>query len=134
MRFFAGLVLLAAGAAGALAVDRMVLSPSAESRAVAAFPETERREGDPPLVWIDGRLEEVGDRELMLRDGQGEPVPVERFAGGATRIYRFGDGRWRELNPAAVVEPGQEVCVQAILEETAFLAVSVFLGTGCGPA
>lgn len=134
MRLLLGLTLIAAGAAGAIAADRLVLSPAAESRSAAAFPETEPRAGDPPLVWIEGRLEEVGERELALRDGEGEQIQVERFAGGATRVYRFGNGRWRQLNPAAVIMPGQEACVQALLEENAFLAVSVFLGTGCGPA
>ncbi len=134
MRVLLALGLLATGAAGAVAVDRMVLEPTGGSGPPAAVPETEPRSGDPPLVWIEGELQEVDDRSLVIREGEGPEIEVERFAGTATRVYRFSEGRWRQLNPAAIIEPGQEACVEALLEENAFLAVAIFLGTGCGPA
>jgi hypothetical protein len=134
MRLILGLVLIAVGAAGAVAADRLVLGSPDDPVRTSAVPETEPREGDPPLVWVEGRLEDVTDRSLVLREGEGPQIEVERFAGGATRVYRFRDGSWRQLNPAALIEPGQEACVEALLDEGAFLAVAVFLGTGCGPA
>jgi hypothetical protein len=134
MRLFLGLVLLGLGAAGAVAADRLLLEPTGEERGTASIPETEPRPGDPPLVWLEGELEEIGERGLVLRDGEGPRIEVERFAGAATRFYRLTNGRWLELAADAQVPPGGEACVEALLDEQAFLAVRVFLGTGCGPA
>jgi hypothetical protein len=133
MRLLVGIVLLGLGAAGAVAADRLLLEPTGQ-RGPAGIPETEPRPGDPPLVWLEGDLEEIGERGLVLRDGEGPRIEVERFAGSATRIYRLTNGRWLELAAEAPVPPGGEACVEALLDEGAFLAVRVFLGTGCGPA
>ena len=133
MRLLLGVVLVGLGAAGAVATDRLLLEPAAEDRPGATIPETEPQPGDPPLVWLEGRLEEVGERGFVIREGEGPRIEVERFAGSATRFYHLVEGRWLELAAGVDVPPGGEACVEALLDAEAFLAVRVFLGAGCGP-
>ncbi|MGH2687018.1 MAG: hypothetical protein ACRDJP_16260 [Actinomycetota bacterium] len=132
MRLVLGLLLLAAGAVGGVVAERMLVEP-ASSADPAAIPENEPRPGDPPLVWLDGELRSLGDTELVLQDGDAEPIEVQRFAGTATRFYAIARGEWQELTETTGVEPGGDVCVEALLDGEAFLAVRVFLGHGCGP-
>ena len=132
MRLVLGLLLLAAGAAGGVVADRMLAEPAVGSGATD-IPENEPRPGDPPLVWLDGELQTVGDTELVVQDGDAAPIEVQRFAGTATRFYRVTGGEWEELADPTTVEPGGDVCVEALLDGEAFLAVRVFLGHGCGP-
>lgn len=103
------------------------------------LPPIERNEpqpGDPPVVWVSGTLDSVSDEALLVRDEEGPRVHVERFAAGATRFLRPRAGEWRELTARKVsaLESGDLVCVEAILDSGAFLAVRVFLGAECGPA
>jgi hypothetical protein len=132
MRLVLGLLLLAAGVAGGVAAERMLAEPASRA-GPADIPENEPGPGDPPLVWLEGELQEVGDTEMVLQDGDAEPIEVQRFAGTATRFYRLTGGKWRELTEPGSVEAGGDVCVEALLDGEAFLAVRVFLGSGCGP-
>ena len=93
--------------------------------------------GDPPVVWLSGTLEDVQEGRLALREGgRGPRVELQRLAQGATAFYLLRDGSWEELAPEEVelLEVGQRVCVEALLDESAFLALRVFLGAGCGPS
>ncbi|MDQ4005917.1 MAG: hypothetical protein M3135_06405, partial [Actinomycetota bacterium] len=75
MRVVLGLMLLAAGAAGGVVAERILFEP-ASSGDVAGIPENEPGPGDPPLIWLEGRLQEIGDSELVLQDGGAEPIEV----------------------------------------------------------
>jgi hypothetical protein len=132
MRLLLGLILLTAGAVGGALAERAWFE-SEPARSAAGVEENEPGPGDPPLVWLDGELQEVGDTELVLQDGDADPIEVQRFAGSATRFYRLAGGEWREIAETATVEPGDHACVEALLDGEAFLAVRVFLGSGCGP-
>jgi hypothetical protein len=91
---------------------------------------------DPPVVWLDGTLEEASEATLVVRKGEGRPIPIERFAEGATVFLRPVNEGWTELSPAetAAVRAGPEVCVESLLDRGTFFALRVFLGSTCGPA
>lgn len=135
MRLIGTLLLLAIGAAGGVAADRMLVR---DVRPVSGSPPIERaepREGDPPLVWIDGSLEEIHEDTLVLAEG-GRRLVVERFAGDATRFFRPEAGEWRQLSDAEIegIGSGQESCIEALVDAEAFLAIRVFLERLCAPA
>lgn len=137
MRLLMGLLLLGLGAAGAVAADRVLVREV--EPAVSGSPPIERtepREGDPPLVWIDGELEELGEDSLVLAEGEGPRIVVERFAGEATRFFRPSGDTWRQLpqEEVAGVPTGESACVEALVDGEAFLAIRVFLERLCGPA
>jgi hypothetical protein len=131
------LLLIALGAAAAVAVDRLVLQ---ETTATGGGPPpvsgSEPGPGDPPVVWVDGTLERITGSELVVRVGRGPRLEVERFAAGATRFLRLTDGEWSELAAEEVeaVRPGGRACVETLLDGRTFLAIRVFLSAGCGPA
>ncbi len=136
MRVLGGLLLLAIGAAGAVAADRLLITPAASSS--GGTPPIERTEpgpDDPPLVWISGSLEEVTETQLVLREGDGPAVSVERFAGEATRFFRPEASGWRQLaaDELDAVEPGEDACVEALADGEAFLAIRVFVERLCAP-
>ena len=135
MRFLRGVLLLVLGGAAAVAGDRLVVREPASGE-IPPIPRTQPEAGDPPLVWVEGTLETVEDDRLVVRDGEGPRVTVQRFAGGATRFLRPGDDEWSELEGDELegVRTGEAACVEALLDGETFLAVRVFLGTGCGPA
>ena len=134
MRFLQGVLLLALGGAAAVAGDRLVVREPT-SGDVPPIRRTEPEAGDPPLVWVEGTLETVEDDRLVVRDGEGPRVTVQRFAGGATRFLRPGGDEWTELEGEELgdVRGGEEACVEALLDGETFLAVRVFLGAACGP-
>lgn len=137
MAWIRGLLLLALGAAAAVSADRLLIRPA--SSADAAPPEVSDSEpgpGDPPVVWLDGTLAEVTDSQLSVQEGRGPSILVERFAAGATSFLRLDGDRWLELTEAEAetVQPGQQACVEALLDGRTFLALRVFLGADCGPA
>lgn len=136
MRFLRALLLLGIGAGAALAVDRWLVPETLPTSGGPAIERTERGPTDPPLVWIGGSLEEIGETQLILRDGEGPPIVVERFAGGATRFYEATGGEWRQLAAEEVdgVSSGAEACIEALADEDAFLAIRVFLDRTCAPA
>ena len=77
MRFLKGLLLIAIGAGGALAADRYLLTEDVLPVSGSGSPPIERtaqEPGDPPLVWIGGTLEEVGDSQMILRKGDGPEI------------------------------------------------------------
>lgn len=129
------LFLLAFGAAAAIGIDRLVLSPAASTEAPPPVADSEPGPGDPPVVWLDGTLESIAQAEMALRVGQGPRVPIERFAAGATAfLLRDGDG-WRELSGEETGElGGRQACVETLLDGGTFLAIRVFLDAECGPA
>lgn len=136
MRLIRGLLLLGLGAAGAVAADRLLIrqiEPTAGSPPVSR---TEPRPGDPPLIWVDGSLEDVGETQLLLREGEGPTVTVERFAGHATRFFRPDGDEWRELaeDEIAAIVTGEDACIEALVDGEAFLAIRVFLERTCAPA
>ncbi len=137
MRVVHAVVLVAFGAAGALAVDRLVLEP-ASTAAPETAPEVTGSEpgpGDPPVLWLDGTLEEISESELVVREGQGPRIRIERFAAGATSFLRREGDTWRELRAEeADAVAGEPACVEALLDGRTFLALRVFLGSECGPA
>lgn len=131
-----GLLLLALGAAGAVAADRLLIRQTEPTGGSPPISRTEPRPGDPPLVWVDGSLEEVGDSQLLLREGEGPTITVERFAGDATRFFRpDGDG-WRQLaeDELVAIVTGEDACIEAVVDGEAFLAIRVFLERLCAPA
>ena len=138
MRFVRGLLIVVLAAAGAVAADRFLIREPEPTSAPASttVEETEPGPSDPPLVWIDGEVEEVTDTELFLREGERGPrVRVERFAGEATRFYRLGDVGWTQVPAEEAVggATGEPACVEALLDGETFLAVRVFLGADCRP-
>ncbi len=136
MRFVRAMLLLGIGAAAALAVDRLLLPEFLPTSATPGIERTERGPTDPPLVWIAGTLEEIGETQLTLRDGEAPPINVERFSGGATRFYALDGGVWRELELEEVdgVATGEDACIEALADGEAFLALRVFLDRICAPA
>lgn len=136
MRFVRALMLLGIGAGAALAADRLLVEPLLPTSGSPGIERTERGPTDPPLVWIGGTLEQIVETQLVLRDGEGPPITVERFAGGATRFFVPDDGRWRELRSDEIeaTATGEEACVEALADGEAFLAIRVFLERTCAPA
>ena len=135
MRFLWGLLLLAIGAAGAVAADRMLISDASPLGGTPPIERTEPGPDDPPLVWVGGSLEEVGESQLLLQDGDGPQVIIERFSGEATRFYRPEAGDWRELSAdeIAAIGTGDEACIEALLDGETLLAIRVFLERTCAP-
>lgn len=134
MRWLGWLVLIAVGAGGAVAAERMLLAPTI-SEGGGSVPETEPGPGDPPVVWVDGTLESASADGLVVREGEGPRLDVERFAAGATSFFIRRGADWAELTEAETgsLPVGEEVCVEALLDEGRFLAIRVFLGADCGP-
>jgi hypothetical protein len=100
-----------------------------------AIERTQPGPDDPPLVWVGGSLEEVGESQLLLQDGDGPQVTIERFSGEATRFYRPEAGDWRELSTdeIASIGTGNEACIEALLDGETLLAIRVFLDRTCAP-
>ena len=136
MTLFRAIILVALGAAAALAVDRLVLAPEPVGSDAPAVDRSDRAPGSPPLVWLGGTLEGVSQASVAVREGGGPRVELERAAAGATRFYELDGDRWATLaeEDTGAVEAGQEVCVEALLDGSNLLALRVFLGSTCGPA
>ena len=90
---------------------------------------------DPPVVWLEGVIEEVEPSQMSLREGEGPAVTIRRFGEGATDFLRLGDGRWRQLADSEVegLPPNQPACVETLLDGRALFALRVFLGARCAP-
>jgi len=132
-----GLFLLLLGAGLGLAADRVLIERQGTSGGVPPAERTEPGAGDPPLVWLDGTLEELGESQLGLRAGEGDLVRLQRLAEGATAFLRPEAEGWVELLPSEVdlLEPGvNRACVEALLDGRTLLALRVFLGAECGPS
>jgi hypothetical protein len=91
---------------------------------------------DPPIVWLEGLIEELDAAEMTLREGEGPSITIRRFEEGATDFLRLTEGRWRELRTTEVdsLPPGQQACVETLLDGRTFFALRVFVGSRCGPA
>lgn len=92
--------------------------------------------GDPPIVWLEGLIEELETAEMTLREGEGPTITIRRFEEGATDFLRLTGGRWRQLRTSEVdgLPPGQQACVETLLDGRTFFALRVFVGARCGPA
>jgi hypothetical protein len=134
--FIRALLLLAFGAAAAIAVDRLVLEDTAPARSVPPVSGSESGPGDPPVVWLDGNLDRIDDSELLVQVGRGPQITVERFAAGATSFMRLDGDEWVELTTEEIdaIRPGAGACLETLLDGRTFLAIRVFLSAGCGPA
>jgi hypothetical protein len=135
MRFVWGVLLLAIGAAGAIAADRLLINDLPPLSSTPPIERTDPMPGDPPLVWIGGSLDDVGESQLILREGDGPTVIVERFSGDATRFYRPEEGDWRKLPPEEVasIPSDEDACIEALADGENFLAIRVFLERTCAP-
>lgn len=135
MKLLGSVFLIALGAGGAIAVQRLVLEPAPAASTGPGVAHSDPAPGSPPLVWLDGTLEEVTDGSLAIREGQGPMVELERAAAGATRVFRLEGERWTPLSDqeASALEAGRQVCVEALLDGPTLLALRVFLEAGCGP-
>ncbi len=136
VRVVGGLLLIALGAAAAVTVNRVWLEPETSEASPPPVPQSAPGPGDPPVVWIDGTLEEVSDSQIAMRDGAGPRVEVERLGQGATSFLALAGSEWTELteDQVADLDTGGAACVEALLDGQTFLAIRVFLGVGCGPA
>lgn len=92
--------------------------------------------GQPPIVWIGGRLETITPERLAVVEESGAPIVLGRLAEGATSFFSERGGTWRAFpsRDALRLEPGTPVCVEALLDEGTYLALRVFAGGSCGPA
>lgn len=126
--------LLALGATAAIAAERVVFE--APNDEIPTASDTEPRPGDPPLVWVEGALEELDESQLVVREGEGESLTLERLAAGATTFLRSDGESWRELatEETGALDAGGDVCVEALLDGRTLLALRVFLGSQCGPS
>jgi hypothetical protein len=136
VRVVGGLLLVAIGVAGALAADRLFLEPATSDATTPAVPQSAPGPGDPPVVWVEGILEEVSDSQIVVREGEGPEVEVERLGQGATSFLTLDGSQWMELTDEQVAEvpAGGPACVETLLDGRTFLALRVFLGASCGPA
>jgi hypothetical protein len=134
--FFRAVLLIAVSAAVAVTVDRLVLNPAPTLSEAPGAPRSDPAPGSPPLVWLDGTLEQIGQGSLAIREGEGARVDLERAAAGGTRFFRLDGDTWAVLSEedAEAVDAGQRVCVEALLDGRNLLALRVFMGAGCGPA
>jgi len=99
----------------------------------ADIPQHPPQAGDPPAVWVAGTLVEVGPGILVLQEGQGPSIRMQRLAEQATAGFRASGGRWVE--DASAIRQGREACVEALLDDGSFVALRVFAGArACGPA
>src|ERR687891_2597008 len=136
MSVLKGLVLVALGAAAAVSVDRVLLSATSSEESPPPVTGNEPGPGDPPVVWLDGSLEEVSESQLVIREGQGPRIQVERLAAGATSFLRQEGGEWLALEDLEIeaIRTGQPACLETLLDGRTFLALRVFVGVHCGPA
>jgi hypothetical protein len=91
---------------------------------------------DPPVVWLEGTVEDLDPSSLTLREGQGPRIRIRRFEEGATDFLRVEEGAWRELadQEVEILGVGGQACVEALLDGRTLFALRVFLGARCGPA
>ena len=87
----------------------------------------------PPVVWLGGTIDRVGDAEVRLHEDDGSVVHLQRLGAGATRFFRVSGGAWAELATQSHVAGGQRACVETLMDGTDLVAIRVFLGSGCGP-
>jgi hypothetical protein len=128
------LALIVAVGAGYLAVRN---GTEVTSGFVPSVPAIEPQPGGPPVVWVAGTLEELSDSLLTIREGKGASIQLHRLAPGASRFLRVRKGQWHELyqEETGQIRAGERSCAEALLDDTTFVALRVFLGaSGCGPA
>lgn len=128
------LVVLVGGAAVGGYLWREANPPAGEAGRTAPVEQSVPGPGDPPVVWLSGTLSEVGRDELVLTQGDGPELRLQRFAAGATRFHVLRDGAWSALSRAeADAQAGKQACVETLMDGDSFLAVRVYLGARCTP-
>lgn len=91
--------------------------------------------GQPPIVWIGGTVQEIGEARVTIQAGSDTPVRLQRLAAGATTFLADSGGEWRALTDEQVadVDVGVTACAEALLDGTNLVALRIFLGAACGP-
>ena len=119
--------------AGAVGVGSYMAGSRTPSPGAAGIPQHPPEAGDPPAVWVAGTLVEVTASLLVLQEGEGPTIRMQRLAEGSTAGYRASGGRW--VDDASAIRQGRDACVEALLDDGSFVALRVFVGAGgCGPA
>jgi len=90
--------------------------------------------GQPPIIWVGGRLKDVAENQIVLQEELGAVVTLKRLAKGATAFYRASRTRWERLPDRGRLGSGEQACVETALDGRNLLALRVFLGVACGPA
>lgn len=129
----AALLVAAGGALGYMWRDTR--GPVGLGGAIPFVRESSPGPGDPPVVWLAGRIQEVTAERVVLQEGGGGPtIELRRFAAGATRVHRLAGDEWRKVDPGELDRSrGGSACVEALLDEGELLAVRVFLRSTCAP-
>lgn len=137
MAFLRAVVLMAIGAGAVVGIQELVDGDGAlpPRDRPAGFEERRSQDpDDPPVVWVDGTIEALTGDRVVLREGRGPAVALNRLGGGATSFLRLDGGTWRAAAPGQGTDArGQPACVEALLDGRTLLALRVFLGSGCGP-
>ena len=102
---------------------------------VPSFEERSPVAGQPPIAWVSGVLQEIGDERVTVRDASETLIAMQRLTGGATRFLSADGDGWRELSEdeTATVGVGVDVCAEVLLDGSNFVALRVFLDASCGP-
>ena len=85
----------------------------------------------PPLIWVGGRLAGVAPERLEVLEASGPTIVLQRLGAGATAFFRAEDGAWRRADPPEA--PGEQACIETLMDGRTLLAIRVFLGADCGP-
>lgn len=128
---------MAIGAGAVLGIQELIDgrgSPAPRDGPVRFEDRRARDPGDPPVVWVDGTIEALTGDRVVVREGRGPAVALNRLGGGATSFLRLDGGTWRAAAPGQAADArGEPACVEALLDGRTLLALRVFLGSGCGP-
>jgi hypothetical protein len=133
------LILLAGCSKPPTAVDRRSPAPTSSSTSpgtnsgpLPPIP-SESGGGQAPVIWVGGILTDVTNRQLVLKEALGPRVTLKRLGQDATAFFRAAGDAWERVD-GAVVETGNQACVETLLDGENLLALRVFLGADCGPA
>ena len=125
---------LLAGGAVAGYLWRDANPPPGNAAGASAIEQNVPGPGDPPVVWLTGTLAEIGRDEMVLEQGDGPRLHLQRFAAGATRFHTMEGGVWRVLSrPEADAAVGEAACIETLMDGDSLLAVRVYLDAACAP-
>ncbi len=89
--------------------------------------------GSPPVVWLGGTLESIGNDRIVLRQGDGSQASLQRLADSATKFLRVSGDAWKAFVPPTGGADGRRACVETLMDGTNLVAIRVFVDVGCGP-
>jgi hypothetical protein len=101
---------------------------------VPSLPRQSAGPDQPPVIWIGGTLTEVTGDRIEVREDFGSVVTLQRLGRGATGFFRVAGGAWGRLPAGEQIPPGEQACVETLMDGSTLLALRVFLGANCGPA